>query len=408
MGKRAFPCIVVVALAGLWAWAYAPHASIAARLLGWTVPVNLSQSAASSLAPDIALDAGGRLIVAWVEGDIYGVERTPAGVWSAPANLSHKPEPSAVTADPVLAAGVLGGAHLAWYEDSSRTAGNGDIMHSWRLPAGGWEAPLLATSDFGASLSPDLFVDAGGAAHLVWENFYAIYYAMRPPGGAWSSETKVAGGTNFCHFPSVAVDKAGNVHVVWQWDRDQFNRPKVFYSMRPPGGAWSEPLSLSGSDGGWRPVMTITSDGALHVVWTNGGIVYANKPSGGEWSAPAPLFPGDIGGCDLAAGPAGDVHMVWKVHQVNTFYANRAAGGVWSAAQPLPFVGLDGENAAVAVDAQGLPHIVWQTGGSAPDIYYSGALPSPATPTVTASPDPTATPTPAAALYLPIIVRMPA
>lgn len=394
MEKGAIACIVVVALAGMVAWAYAPHAAIAARSPGWTEPVNLSQSAAASQDPDIVVDAAGRLIVAWVEGDIYGVTRPADGGWAAPANLSQKPEPFAVVADPVLAADSAGDAHLAWYEDSSRTASSGDILYSRRPAAGGWETPLPATNDFGASHSPSLFVDNNGGAHLVWENFYAIYYASKPPGGAWSPGIKVAGGTNFCHFPTVAVDDAGNVHVVWQWDRDQFNHPKVFYSMRAPGGAWSEPLSLSGGSGGWRPAMTMTGNGALHVVWINGGIVYTNKQPEGGWSAPATLFPGDVGGYDLAAGLSGDIHLVWKVHLTNTYYASRSPGGVWSAAEPLPFIGADGEAAAIAVDAEGLPHLAWQAGGAASEIYYSGALPS------------EETPTPTLALYLPVVLRL--
>ncbi len=397
MGKRVLAGIMAFVLFWLWAWTQISHMPAKAGSLQWTAPVNLSHSAALSLEPEIAVDTAGNPLVAWEEagggGRIDWTVRSLAGAWSAPADLSRKPESTAIVDNVVLAAGATGDVHAVWYEESSRTTGDADIMYSWRPAGGTWAVPVLATNDFGASLRPDLAVSAGGTAHLVWENFFTIYYAEGSGGSPWGAREKVAGGTNFCHAPSVAVDSAGNVHVVWQWDREQFNHPNIYYSMRSNAGKWSEPLKISGSLGGLAPKLAVGSDGGLHAVWQSGGLMYADKPPGGAWSAPTLVLAGDIGDYDLAVGPAGAVHVVWKVHHIGTSYARRSPDGVWSEGQALLLVGTEGEGAAIAVSAQDVPHIVWQTAGTAPEIYYASANPGAITPTATKTSGPSPTPT---------------
>ena len=63
----------------------------------WKAPLLVAATDEDANWPEMAIDAGGTLHVAWHEapflgdGDIYYVSRAPGGPWSAPTNISHRP-----------------------------------------------------------------------------------------------------------------------------------------------------------------------------------------------------------------------------------------------------------------------------------------------------------------------------
>ena len=372
------------------------HARTEALSAQWSVPINLSNSTTPSRCPAITVDADGAIIVVWEEegegvSQVYYTTRPAGGTWSIPANLSGNP---GWVGRMALATDATGTVHIVWEEGSSRVSSSSDIMYTQRPAGGSWATSAPATDDFGDSEDPALAVAADGTVHLVWENFFDIYHASKPPGGPWSARINISNAPLFSEKGRVAVDSTGDIHVVWQDDRQSFDDPDIFYSVRASnGGAWSTPLNLSNSGSARSPALALGGNGVLHVLWADTeGLRYINKQPGASWSTPNSPFTSKGDYPALAADVAGTLHAIWRDSTSRSiFYVSRSPGGDWSTTEDISQGAMDGWcNLAIALDPQGYPHVVWQR---EEDAYYTGASPLGPTPTVTSTPTVGASPT---------------
>ena len=246
--------------------------------------------------------------------------------------------------------------------------------------AAGWLAPVtvpMSVSDLGFDQDGDAIAvgvgaDAGGDS--------AFRSMVRPFGGQWSALGPVSGaGDSDVGSPQVAVDPHGNAVAVWSADNQDAAKRVVRASIRPAGGAWSDPVVLS--DGGAFNSdldVAIDAQGNATAIWAeihppDGLIVQsASRPSGGNWSAPVELSEASIASRPrLAVDPQGTVTAVWlgtAPHISGTGVVavvrskSRSAAGAWSA-DAVALSSDDGTSSAsspqVAVDAQGNATAVW-------------------------------------------------
>ncbi|MDD3719628.1 MAG: DUF5719 family protein [Actinomycetota bacterium] len=150
---------------------------------GWEAPVLISTTSNYSYNPKIALDSGDNPHAVWTgydQGDSASnvfYAANPGTGWEVPLILSTVPiieDGSVFNEDPQIAVGPDGRPHAVWGGND----GLGEQVFYSTDPGTGWEAPaLISTSISSAVLAPQtgretedpqIALDSGGYAHVVW------------------------------------------------------------------------------------------------------------------------------------------------------------------------------------------------------------------------------------------------
>jgi PKD domain-containing protein len=319
-----------------------------------SVPLDLSPPGnESSNASRVAEDAAGEATVVWnssVEKSNYIMEAATVkgGILSAPAKLSA-PGQNAIS--PALAVDERGDAIIAW----TRNNGADEIVQASFRPAGGvFGAPvnLSAASGNAAPTSPRVAIDAAGDATVVWEwsngGAEVIQEATRPAAtGSFTPPATLSNPAESSIQPSVAMNAEGDTVVGWVWAHSGANTVAQA-TVRPAGGKFSEPASLSASAAGCNadhPQVALDGSGGSTVVWacTIGGfesvVEYSNGTLAGTFSPTMGLafeawFP------SIAEDAAGDTLVGYATFRADgAAAAFRPAGGAFGADQEISSAG---------------------------------------------------------------------
>jgi len=187
----------------------------------WSTSKNLSSTSGNSFSPAIAVDSSDRIHVAWSDAtpgntEIYYRKSTDGGAaWSTSKRLSWTAEASA---QPAIAVDASGRIHVAW---SDATTGDSEIYYKKSSDGGAtWITSKSLTWNTGDSLSPALAVDILGNLHLVWSDktpgSSEVYYRKSADHGAtWTAAERLTWNSGNSDVPDVAVYGSDNIHVFW-------------------------------------------------------------------------------------------------------------------------------------------------------------------------------------------------
>lgn len=286
--------------------------------------------------------------------------------WGSPqviAPTTGAPEAGA----PGLAAGP-GVVAAAWIQASS---GSDQVAYAFQDDQAGspaaWSAPApVSDSGEGSAAHPQLAVDAGNVAHLVWSQGGSVRYSrcqgevcsepmtLATPG---NSACSLPAGTSFDH-PVVAVSGAGTRMIVWDagngvvgyniWvaaDESGKGTNGCFQAAPPPMPSLDIRLA---SAGGEKSAFALIYGPANET----GDIRLARFAEGhmGE-----PVVVGMGSDPAVMADRNGKLHGAWCGSEGNTSYLSES-GAVEPLAEPPCSTG-----PALAQDAEGLIHLVWYT-----------------------------------------------
>jgi hypothetical protein len=234
---------------------------------------------------------------------------------------------------------------------------------------GGWKHPVMYTySSDGATWSPPAFVATGGS---------------------WSANAN----PSICIYDTTAKQNE-ILHVVWSGPvYPDTTNGDIFYSSSVVGsGTWTPPINVSNSPGlpSLLPAISIDGSGGIHVVWQEADydIWYNYCPGvGGLWGTPINISntPGSSERPSIANTidySSDKVHVVWydysSVGYPTPFIAYRhydPAGMGWYpnlAMSPLDATnGTTGLFPCISVGPDDNPHVVWDHGYSAGDVYHA-------------------------------------
>ncbi len=326
--------------------------------------LNVSNTAADSLNPAIAIAPDGTIYLVWEEDNGYLHSSIYAGgAWSNASSLG-------VLGDsPALAVDANGTVHLAWVDfDSITVPNNFEIRYMKKPSNGSWTPPQNVSDTSGTSSAPDIAVAADGTVSIVWTDNTpgspTIFYSDLSSGGSIPGASGTA--------PQIAVDANGTPHVVWQ---DTSVPSSVLYARRTAAG-WSLPEDLTGAhtQDATTPQIAVVGD-VVHVVWLENGQVRAVYGRSQSWSAPQTISGSDtnVQEVALAADGKGNLHVVW-VDGTRLRYARRPAGGGWE--QPITL--LNTANAlgfpALSGDANYTAHLAWAAAAGTWDVFYDAKV----------------------------------
>ncbi len=290
-----------------------------------STPINISQTATDSDFPKIGIDGNGAAYVIWLEREsrryfyfrtskggnwsniipvvdlVSGSEEagfpsfnvTRSGLchlvfhdartgyydiqhifydnsWSNLANISNNEGGSAYSSCSVNP--IDDYLFVVWMDAEIR---EWDLFLKYRSPSGSWSPSQVFPQ--GNGYMPDLAIDAGGTAHLVWHTrsggsatvWYSRNSNPESPSG-WTEAVPVKGATGFewCS-PKIACDNAGNAYVVWI-DGTQGNMEIFFRKRKASTGQWEEEINISQTRGiSDEPCVAVNkNNGNVFIAWT--------------------------------------------------------------------------------------------------------------------------------------------
>ena len=230
------------------------------------------------------------------------------------------------------------------------------------------------------ALSPDGHAVAvwGGTVGCPAACDYIVQAAVRPPGGSWGAPVTL---TTDLYFGGggivLGMDGAGNAIAAWVGNYAD----ESHYAVLPAGGSWGPVQTLSNGNVQGAPhdlALAVSPDGSVVVAFANkhDTIWAVSGTLLGGFSAPVVVAPGDYSkdsAPKVALDDAGQASLVWS-QKGGTEAATRFPGGTWSA--PAALSSQPSGSVATAIDGAGNAISVF---GSSYSWHRAGGTWGPAT-----------------------------
>jgi hypothetical protein len=285
----------------------------------------LSGSGQDALEPQVAVAPDGTAFVVWkrFDGFHYLVQSRlvePDGTSEGTSQRLSEQKQDAV--EPQVAVAPDGVATVVW----SRFDGADSIVQARRVGLEG--TPAATTVDLSAvgesAIQPQLAVDAGGAATVVWNRFDGANWIVQerrlsPTGAPAGAAQNLSASGRSSAEPQIALGPGGAATVAW----DRFDGSAFVVQARrlDPAGAISSPslnLSAAGADAG-DPAVDVAPDDTATVLWSrfdgaNFVVQGREVGAGGTLGATEGLSLAGrgAGAPALAWGDDGTLAMVWR------------------------------------------------------------------------------------------------
>jgi len=208
----------------------------------WTPVQTLSGPAGNTSAPVVGVDDQGGAVAAWRWSDgaflvVQAAVRSKGGVWSAPEVLSG---PGRSASQPQVAMDASGNAVVAWVRNNGSWLA---AQVAWRPAGGKWEAVQNLTQRGGNARQLDLTMNSRGDAAVTWiqgrlQATADLLSSFRPAGSRrWNRALVTEGWSRL--GARIALDEQGNATAVWtgSW--------MISASFKPAGEAWQTNYLLS-------------------------------------------------------------------------------------------------------------------------------------------------------------------
>lgn len=234
---------------------------------------------------------------------------------------------------------------------------------------GTWTGVHVLEPSMVSSSPPDVPVvacDPAGHVVAAWTSpSMGAVFAERAPGGAWSVASPIHPSSVEGFSPQIAIGSSGVVAATWIVPGNEFVPTKFVASVRPPGGAFSLPVTLVAGGFVFDSKVAVVDNGSVTVVWAQAGIVRTTtRNPAGAWTPVVALSPTNVsaGLVDLAANGAGAALAVWQQttaggggpSAIGTAYRPAPARSRWGPAQALASAGgLQTWNPKPGIDASG-------------------------------------------------------
>jgi len=301
--------------------------------------------------------------------------------WLAPASLGQL---GSYSFEPAVTAAPDGSATAIWPAPSD---GRISFVHATRPAGGAWGQPTSFESIASGSASVDVVSGPDGTTTATWiasvGASQAVRTATRPPGGAWSAPVSLSDDTRGADRVDLAVGPDGTVAAIWR--RNDSGSWTVQARVRPAGGAWGAVSDLAITNQDLGPRIAVDGQGGAHAIWTRFDgvrtvVQTATKPAAGGWSAAQSLSDPATGVSNvrIAVSPSGDAVAAWTRNTVpsSVQVATKPAGGAWSARHDLSAAGRRGDEPHVGIDAAGNATAVWSESDGAHQIARAAVKPA--------------------------------
>ena len=276
----------------------------------------------------VALDAGGRSVVAWNHG-----ERTRAVAltgFPAPPSVLLSPDRTTHTF-PWVGAAADGRFSVLWTE-------NDRVLGAGWSQASGFGATAIA-GEGGSVVRTGHAGNASGLVAATWQSYLEAMVVLRRPDGSFTSPFRLNDPAAINNLGRIApaVTPDGTVVVAWM-EQGNDNRGWLRVRERSPGGTWAPARTLAQIffTGQYDLDIAASPDGRIMVAWAGGamepelraGLSYVERSASGEWAPPAALAPEGFSRTFdrppmLAFDAAGNAYGLTRQYDNNVDYTGR-------------------------------------------------------------------------------------
>ena len=196
-----------------------------------------------------------------------------------------------------------------------------------------WLAPVSISEEQQGAYGDKVAFDAHGDAVAVWGQLLVggreiVQSAIRPAGGAWQSPVSLSVADEPAQDPNLAVSAGGDAVTVWQ--RYNGSNYVIQAAFRPADGSWQPSVDLSeAGENAYRAHVALDGRGNAVAVWerysgTHWMVQAAFRPAGGAWQAPVDLSEPAFSAYVVAGEPRvafdsrGDAVAVWTRKNTGT------------------------------------------------------------------------------------------
>jgi PKD domain len=341
----------------------------------WSRPQNLSALGFDSFKQHVDVDPDGNAVAVWyrVIGSNSQIESAtlPAGstTWGAAQPLS---DATHFASDPSVAVGPRGDALAVWAEPN----GTHTIIEASRRPAGSttWSPQMDASPTSVDARDARVAVDPLGSAVAVFQiqGAQEVIEAATLPSiaSSWTTAKDLSDISKNGFEPDVALDTSGNATAVWSLDTGTSEHVEGA-TLAAGASTWGAALPISADATNTnRQHIVIDGAGNAYVSWrlsgTTSNVVQASvRPPGGSFSSPQTLSkPGhDAFRPDVAVDARGDAVVAWEqttaTSQLVDAAARPAGATSWGAGTDVSADGQDAHDPRVGVDAAGDATTIW-------------------------------------------------
>ncbi len=250
-------------------------------------PTTLSTATVNASDPQIAIDANGNLVAAWVENSLVKSSSKQVNMsWSAPVTLSNSNASS-----PRIVSDPRGNAAAVWLE-------SGVVKGATKLFSGSWTSATTLSSS-GAS-SPDLAVDSAGDVIAVWARGNNVESSTKIFGNAWGTHATITSAA--AANPHVAMGSTGaSTRAVVVWNGTSGSTNVIYSATKLVSASWSAQAIISDtSHNAGNAHVAVDANANVVAVWYKydvAGSIYSNvvvqsayrNAASGSWSPPASL-----------------------------------------------------------------------------------------------------------------------
>ncbi|HLJ59891.1 MAG TPA: sialidase family protein [bacterium] len=229
--RAGYPHVVWYGIRGGGAALYTRHGSIYEIYYAgfdgraWSDPLLISTGVPDSVNAAIAAGPGGRLFAVWYQydGRTYQIRYAERDrTWTAPEGVFHTPSDEF---NPDLAVDAGAQVSLAWEHHTDLNS----IIEYARRVGGRWQGPVTLSASGSPARHPSVAVTSTGVVYVAWDQDDGQIYARRY-GGMWGPVLRLtADGGN--SFPAVAADGAAAAVV---WTHTSGHRSSVDYARVAP------------------------------------------------------------------------------------------------------------------------------------------------------------------------------
>ncbi|MBP7051857.1 MAG: hypothetical protein KBE65_12655 [Phycisphaerae bacterium] len=276
----ASPATVADSDGNIWAaWHAGPEgardiyiAQLPAGKEAFETPVQVTTDAADQCNPDVALGSNGTLYVVWQDNrrgnwDVF-VSLASDGKTFTRATLVTDSNDNEITPVVAIDSGSPARAYVAWQDDRS---GNQDIYVASSTNAFASVTTSAVTTDASDQLAPDMAVDAGNTAYLVWtdkRNGLADIYGASSA-SSWANHPLVTSAGSQTD-PALAIAPGGSfLHWVWVDSASGDTDICCASSSGLPGAPVTGASLIDDTSGAAQsdPAIACSADGKVFVCW---------------------------------------------------------------------------------------------------------------------------------------------
>ncbi|MGH2546572.1 MAG: cupredoxin domain-containing protein [Actinomycetota bacterium] len=233
------------------------------------------------------------------------------------------------------------------------------VMHAHLVGEAWTRGPVAEEQDIDGASETAIAVDAEGVHHVAWTAGGQILYSSNA-GGEFAEEPETVADIGAVGL-SIAADGDGTPMIAFQTALDEAEGPASLIRLATAEGegAWTLETVAEASEpeepAGTAVIMTL--DGPV-VAFGSDGATLVGERRGARWFSEIVDEDGGVGVAG-AADADGNPHLAYLTGTGDVRHAHSIDGGPWEISDVGS--GATGSPASIAVDAEGIHHMAWQT-----------------------------------------------